>query len=130
VRLNQDTLTELRELIQKLHANGGPIPFQELVALGSQHELQKEGVTIDLAASETLGMPLVVLHNQSDSSRLEGLSPRELEVASLVAQGLSNKEIAGRLFLSVGTVKDHVHNILDKTGLTNRAAIAAKSRRS
>jgi len=130
VRLNQDTLTELRELIQKLHANGGPIPFQELVALGSQHELKKEGVTIDLAASETLGMPLVVLHNQSDSSRLEGLSPRELEVASLVAQGLSNKEIANRLCLSVATVKDHVHNILDKTGLTNRAAIAAKSRRS
>ena len=130
MRLNQDTLTELRELIQKLHANGGPIPFQELVALGSQHELKKEGVTIDLAASETLGMPLVVLHNQSDSSRLEGLSPRELEVASLVAQGLSNKEIANRLCLSVATVKDHVHNILDKTGLTNRAAIAAKSRRS
>lgn len=123
-------MTELRELIQKLHANGGPIPFQELVALGSQHELKKEGVTIDLAASETLGMPLVVLHNQSDSSRLEGLSPRELEVASLVAQGLSNKEIANRLCLSVATVKDHVHNILDKTGLTNRAAIAAKSRRS
>ena len=130
LRLSQDALTELRDLVQKLHANGGPIPFEELVALGTQSELRKECVTIDLEASETLGTPLVVLHKHHDANPIEGLSPRQTEIAALVAQGLSNKEIASRLFLSVGTVKDHVHNILEKTGLSSRSAIAAKSIRA
>jgi DNA-binding NarL/FixJ family response regulator len=42
-----------------------------------------------------------------------------------VAAGLSNKKIAGKLFISLATVKDHVHRILAKTSLPNRAAIAA-----
>jgi DNA-binding NarL/FixJ family response regulator len=130
LRLSQDTLAELRGIVHKLHENGGPIPFQELLALGSQPQLSSEGVTIDLAASETLGVPLVVLHNQGEKAGIEGLSRREGEVASLVAEGLSNKEIADRLCLSVGTVKDHVHHILAKAGLANRAAIAAKSPRA
>jgi DNA-binding NarL/FixJ family response regulator len=50
---------------------------------------------------------------------------REREVAALVAEGLSNKQIAARLFISLATVKDHVHRILKKTGLPNRAAVAA-----
>ena len=130
LRLKQDTLLELRDLVHKLHANGGPIPFRELIALGAQPELAAEGVTIDMEASETLGAPLIVLHNRREDPALAGLSPRELEVAALVAQGLSNKEIANQLFVAVATVKDHVHNILEKTGLSNRAAIAAKTRRT
>jgi DNA-binding NarL/FixJ family response regulator len=123
-------LVELREIVHKLHVNGGPIPFQELVALGSQAELREEGITIDLEASKTLGSPLVVLHNNRGNHSIEGLSPRESEVATLVAKGLSNKQIAARLFISVGTVKDHVHSILETTGLSNRAAIAANVRRT
>jgi DNA-binding NarL/FixJ family response regulator len=130
LKLNQDTMAELREIVQKLHANGGPVPFQELIALGSQPELRDKGVTVDLESSETLGSPLVVLHNLPTASPIQGLSPRESEVASLIAEGLSNKEIAERLFLSVGTVKDHVHNILKATGLPNRAAVAGKARRA
>ena len=53
------------------------------------------------------------------------LSPREREVASLVAEGCSNKQIARRLAISEPTVKDHVHRILTKTGCPNRAAVAA-----
>jgi len=55
----------------------------------------------------------------------QSLTPREQEVALIVAEGLSNKGIARRLFLSEGTVKIHLNNIYQKTGLKNRTALAA-----
>ncbi|MEJ2544075.1 MAG: response regulator transcription factor [Calditrichaceae bacterium] len=48
------------------------------------------------------------------------LTPREVEVINKVADGLSNKEIAGILFIEEQTVKNHVHNILDKLQLHNQ----------
>jgi DNA-binding CsgD family transcriptional regulator len=53
------------------------------------------------------------------------LSPRELEVAELVADGLTNSAIAARLFVSRATVSSHVTHILTKLGFTSRAQIAA-----
>ena len=53
------------------------------------------------------------------------LSPRELEVADLVAEGLSNPAIARRLYLSRPTVASHVAHILTKLGFSTRAQIAA-----
>jgi DNA-binding NarL/FixJ family response regulator len=53
------------------------------------------------------------------------LTPRELEVLSLVAQGLSNPDIAQRLALSEHTVHRHLANILRKLGLPSRVAAAA-----
>ena len=60
---------------------------------------------------------------------LEGLrerfsiSEREKEIALLLALGLSNKEIAEKLFISPGTVKNHVYNIYEKTGVKNRVEL-------
>lgn len=50
---------------------------------------------------------------------------RELEVLQLVADGLSNKEIGARLWITEGTVKNHVHNALEKLQLENRIQAAA-----
>jgi len=52
------------------------------------------------------------------------LTPREREIAALVSQGLSNKQIAGRLSIQQATVKNHVHNILAKLGLAHRDEVA------
>jgi DNA-binding CsgD family transcriptional regulator len=51
------------------------------------------------------------------------LSDREIEVVALVAQGLANKEIGSRLFLSEHTVKDHLKNIMSKMGAKSRSEI-------
>ena len=53
------------------------------------------------------------------------LTPREREVMVLVAQGLSNAEISGRLFLSPATTKTHVSRILTKVGARDRAQLVA-----
>jgi two-component system nitrate/nitrite response regulator NarL len=53
------------------------------------------------------------------------LSKREREIALLVADGLPNKEVARRLNLSEGTVRIHVHNIYQKTGIGSRGALTA-----
>ena len=52
------------------------------------------------------------------------LAKREVEVAGLVAEGLSNKQIAARLFISERTVATHVGHILNKLGFNSRAQIA------
>jgi LuxR family maltose regulon positive regulatory protein len=59
---------------------------------------------------------------------IEPLSPRELEVLQLVAQGLSNREIAERLFLSVNTVKGHNRNIFGKLQVQRRTEAVARAR--
>lgn len=54
------------------------------------------------------------------------LSPRELDIVKLIAEGLSNKEIGERLFLTNGTVRNHISTILEKTGLEHRTQIAVQ----
>lgn len=49
-----------------------------------------------------------------------GITPRELEILELIAEGLSNKEIAGRLFVSENTIKTHSSRVFDKLGAKRR----------
>jgi len=60
--------------------------------------------------------------------QIEPLSERELDVLKLIAEGLTNPEIASRLFLSLNTIKVHTRNIYGKLGVTNRTKAAAKAR--
>jgi two-component system, NarL family, response regulator LiaR len=61
---------------------------------------------------------------EPESDPTGGLSQRELEVLRLIAEGLSNQDIAPRLFISEKTVKSHVSNILSKLHLTDRTQAA------
>jgi predicted ATPase/DNA-binding CsgD family transcriptional regulator len=59
------------------------------------------------------------------AERPGGLTKRELEIAELLAEGLTNKEIAGRLVISQRTVETHVDHVLGKLGMTSRAQVAS-----
>lgn len=60
-----------------------------------------------------------------DLSKPLDLTPREREVLEHLAEGLTNQQIADRLYISEGTVKNHVHNILDKLNVSNRDEASA-----
>jgi LuxR family maltose regulon positive regulatory protein len=64
----------------------------------------------------------------ADERLPEPLSERELEVLALVAAGMSNKEIAGRLFVSVTTVKTHINNLYRKLDARSRIQAVARAR--
>ncbi len=76
-----------------------------------------------LDALRTGGIPS---HGQAAAAPQDTiLTRRESEILQLVADGLSNKEIANELTITEGTVKNHVHNALEKLHLTNRVQAAA-----
>ena len=60
------------------------------------------------------------------SGATEGLTERQYQVAELLAEGLTNKEIASRLQIESGTVKAHVHSIIHKLGISRRAQVAGR----
>jgi two-component system, NarL family, nitrate/nitrite response regulator NarL len=66
--------------------------------------------------------------NRQAPGRGADLTIRERQVVDLIEAGLTNKEIAARLFIELGTVKNHVHNILDKLQVTRRAEAVAHLR--
>jgi DNA-binding CsgD family transcriptional regulator len=84
-------------------------------------------VMVEVPGTPTAG-PFV-----ADAARIEtlGITPRELEVLQLIAEGLSNKEMADRLFVSENTIKTHTSRVFDKLGASRRtqAVQLAKSQR-
>jgi len=84
-------------------------------------DVVKEAESLDMAPwterARRLGTRL-------DEERGDPLTPREREVGALLAEGLTNREIASRLFLSERTVQNHVQHMLTKLGLPNRGQIA------
>jgi DNA-binding NarL/FixJ family response regulator len=68
------------------------------------------------------------IRDQGFDQRIGSLTPRETEILQLLSEGLSNSEIARRLFISESTAKVHVHNVLRKTGSRNRLQAALLAR--
>jgi DNA-binding NarL/FixJ family response regulator len=113
--LDQSVSRRIRSVVAQLN-DGERVPVAEVVALSATGV----DVTIDRA-----GEPAIVLVQPRRSTAFGALSARELEVAELIAGGLRNLDIAERLFISLATVKDHVHAVLIKTGLASRAGVIA-----
>lgn len=121
--LSDEALTALGKSLERIQESGAGMPLGDLVEVANL-DLPAD-LTVSFATQASLGYPVVVMR-ESRKSALDGiLSPREMEIATAVAEGLANKEIAHRLGITLATVKDHVHRILDKTGFANRAALAA-----
>jgi ATP/maltotriose-dependent transcriptional regulator MalT len=103
-------------------------------ARAAQAAFVRLGAPADVAGAAALVAELMAATPQAQtdrrSERGKGLTTRELEVLRLVAQGLSDREVATRLDLSEHTVHRHVTNILTKTGLPTRAAAVAHAARA
>lgn len=87
----------------------------DVAALHASLQAVHEGLSV---ADPTLEPPLGDTTEIDDLG--EELTPRELEVLRLIAEGLSNKAIAARLAIRESTVKDHVNSMLDKLGAQSR----------
>lgn len=72
----------------------------------------------------TARLPELLAEKKTFDYRAYGLSEKEYEVMKLVAEGLSNKEIAGEIFLSEGTVRNYISDILEKLELRDRTQLA------
>ncbi|HET6698833.1 MAG TPA: AAA family ATPase [Nocardioidaceae bacterium] len=95
------------------HLRGALDTFESLgarlLAERARHELRASGETARRGAQATTG----------------GLTPQESQVAALVRQGMANREVAARLFISPRTVDFHLRNVYVKLGITSRTELAA-----
>jgi predicted ATPase/DNA-binding CsgD family transcriptional regulator len=122
------------EAYQDVNEFSMPVPIAEIVNRWLAPARAKAGSTAGrllaegrrMSPEEAVG---VALANETDDAPPPGprqtLTPRESEVASLVARGLTNRDIAAQLFLSVRTVEVHVDHILTKLGFHTRTQLAA-----
>jgi LuxR family maltose regulon positive regulatory protein len=115
VRLFSDEGSAMLQLLSKRHAQRNPAhdrlrPFSEQI-MATLHE------SLGPLASNTPVEPLI-----------EPLTEREREVLQLIAQGLSNQDLAERLYISLQTVKVHTRNIYGKLGVSSRTQAIARGR--
>ncbi|WP_122817919.1 response regulator transcription factor [Nocardioides pantholopis] len=106
--------------------------IEQVIAAGARGYLSKvlSGPQIVAALERVVRGEIVILPGDEESSvggegdwpgRSAGLSPREAEVLALITQGLSNQEIAARVFLSLNTVKTYIRTAYQKIGATRRS---------
>jgi len=88
----------------------------------SIEEIHNGGAVIESSIAKKL-IKSMSRHKVS-SSEVKALTPRELEISILVGQGLNNKEISKILFLSEGTIKNHLSNIFSKLDIRDRTQLA------
>ncbi|MEV4681608.1 LuxR C-terminal-related transcriptional regulator [Streptomyces kurssanovii] len=128
-RLNGDPVTMLPSLSEEQEA----VQRTVRAALGSEEFERWHAVGAHMSGTEILRAVQAGTDVPPSAGRVPGarnaataadvLTPREREVAALVAQGLSNREVAERLVISKRTADTHVEHILTKLGVTSRAQI-------
>jgi LuxR family maltose regulon positive regulatory protein len=102
-------------------------PLARLLRNPALHDVAPDYVQGLLAAFGLPGEMAGAPHGAS-LSMIEPLSPRELEVLSLVAEGMTNREIGARLYIAESTVKSHLNTVYGKLGVRNRTQAVARAR--
>lgn len=114
--ISDDHRDRIDGLLRAIRDDPTTMPLREIA------EVRAAGLQVEV--DRRSGTEVVVVSPQGDA-RLERLSPREREVAMLAAAGYSNQQIASALFVSLATVKDHMHSALRKTELSSRSQLIA-----
>jgi DNA-binding CsgD family transcriptional regulator len=138
--LFDDAVVDLEQAVRVCSVNGiagfhAEAQYELALALsrrGNQRDFARARSLVADSAKRAieLGTPSIATKAQRLMAELDAaarsprLTPREREVADLVAQGLTNREIAKQLFLSERTAQNHVQHILTKLDLSNRSQIA------
>jgi len=115
-------------LIMMLTTFADQAHIKEAMAVGASGYLLKTDPLSDLAirlrllhaGTGIMSVDALAQLTQKENPALKTLTPREHDIARLVAQGLSNKEIAAELFLSEGTVRNNLVIIMEKMEVNNR----------
>lgn len=115
----------------RLFLDEGPVMaglLRKALASGVQpHEAYVEQL-LDAFAAEPSQATALSAQGFASAQLIEPLSERELEVLQLIADGLSNQEIADRLIIAEGTVKKHIHNIFGKLDVRRRTQVVLRAR--
>ncbi len=128
---------DVKILILTMHDEEGYV--QPIIKAGASGYVIKRTATRELvSAIEAVVQGNTILHpsvtdrllegessagGSKDGDMYDGLTDRELEVLTLIAEGLTNQEIADELYISIKTVQAHRANIMDKLGLNDRVAL-------
>jgi ATP/maltotriose-dependent transcriptional regulator MalT len=142
-RGDQETRQRAEAALSQNQEQAPPGTFQQLVEAGSSTELlsmakstRSELLHLEMEAeqqimsaeSDTATGVIVDQLEQQGEQLVEPLTNRELEVLALIAQGLSNKQVAETLIVSTGTVKWYTSQIYGKLGVNSRTQAIARAR--
>ncbi len=106
----------VHRLVHAVRATPTDLPLREIAAVHNSGQ----DVRIDATDERVIAVVRPRRHRSFDD-----LTPREQQVATVVAAGSTNQQIAVALSISLATVKDHVHSILTKTGFETRSQLIA-----
>lgn len=99
--------------------------FLEVIRLAQKGEAQVSTKMAGAMMQRLSSLARMFSTVENNLDRDARLTSRELEVLQFISQGLTNQEIAARLVVEVGTVKNHVHRILEKLNVSNRDEAAS-----
>jgi DNA-binding NarL/FixJ family response regulator len=124
--LNQELAMRLLVRLAREREEGGDQQggLQEVAAGASS---SGAGLDEEIPAPEAAGEAAEDAEHRDEADRIETLTPREIEVLTLLSQGQTNPQIAQHLMVSRGTVKIHVQHIISKLGVSDRTQAAVRA---
>ncbi len=121
-----DLGSEMAELLDRLSQRGVAPAYSARILAAFPDEMKDES-PLQVADGADLSIAASTLEQAPSSSLVEPLTARELDVLALMAQGLTNKEIAQRLVISHGTVRQHAYNLYRKLQVNTRQQAVIKA---